>query len=99
MPKEVLFESAEKRVKHLSMFLSSLEEDLSPFVECFREFCKVKEIDRSKMFDVEVSLEELIVNSFSHGNEGGPVNVRAEVLNGDLKVVLRDKGPLFDFVA
>ena len=78
--------------------LSSFEEGFSSFVEHFREFCKSEEIENSKIFDVEVSLEELIVNSFSHGSKDGPVNITAEVLRGELKVIFQDKGPLFDLM-
>ena len=78
--------------------LSSFEGNFSDFVKNFREFCELQDIENSKIFDVEVSLEELIVNSFSYGDKYGPVNVTAEVLKGELRVIVQDKAPPFDLM-
>ena len=78
--------------------LSNFEKDFTPFSEAFRSFCEGKNIDQAKIFDLELSLEELVVNSFSYGNENGPVIITAELQEGELKVVMADKAPPFDLL-
>ena len=55
-------------------------------------------IDDSKSFDIEVSLEELIVNSFSHGDSKGEVLITAQVVDGELRVELNDCAPPFNLL-
>ena len=46
--------------------------DLARFSEDFRTYCEEQGLDDGKIFELELSLEELIVNSFTHGyQEGG----------------------------
>lgn len=73
--------------------------DLSTFSEEFRAYCEEMNLDENKIFELELSLEELIVNSFTHGykdNEDGSVKVEAEDTGPDLRISLQDKAPPFD---
>ena len=73
--------------------------DLSEFSEEFRAYCEEMHLDENKIFELELSLEELIVNSFTHGykeDEEGSVRVEAEDTGPDLKISLQDKAPPFD---
>ena len=78
--------------------LITLKADFPPFTESFREFCQTQKVDQEKTFDMEVSLEELIVNSFSYGNKNGPVRVHAEITQDELKVTVEDQSPPFDLL-
>ncbi len=78
--------------------LTSFERDFTEFTESFKAFCQHQEIDESKTFDMELSLEELIVNSFSHGDENGNVRVFAVIENGELKVTIKDSAPPFNLL-
>jgi len=73
--------------------------DLSVFSEEFRAYCEEMNLDENKIFELELSLEELIVNSFTHGykeDESGSVRVEAEDTGPDLRISLQDKAPPFD---
>ena len=73
--------------------------DLSEFSEEFRAYCEEMNLDENKIFELELSLEELIVNSFTHGykeDESGAVRVEAEDTGPDLRISLQDKAPPFD---
>ena len=73
--------------------------DLSEFSEEFRAYCEEMNLDENKIFELELSLEELIVNSFTHGykdDEDGSVKVEAEDTGPDLRISLQDKAPPFD---
>lgn len=73
--------------------------DLSVFSEEFRAYCEEKNLNENKIFELELSLEELIVNSFTHGYEGGgkgTVTVEAEDTGPTLKISLHDNAPPFD---
>lgn len=73
--------------------------DLSVFSEEFRAYCEEMNLDENKIFELELSLEELIVNSFTHGykeDEDGSVRVEAEDAGPDLRISLQDKAPPFD---
>ena len=73
--------------------------DLSEFSEEFRAYCEEMNLDENKIFELELSLEELIVNSFTHGykdDEDGSVKVEAEDTGTDLRISLQDKAPPFD---
>ncbi len=79
--------------------LTSLREDFPRFSESFKAFCQANGVGENKLFDLEISLEELIVNSFSHGyKSGGVVTVSAQIVDGELKVTLEDKAPPFDLL-
>ena len=87
-----------KKEETIKWVLSELS-DLSEFSDEFRAYCEEKNLDESKIFELELSLEELIVNSFTHGYEGdekGTVSVEAEDTGPDVKISLQDKAPPFD---
>ena len=73
--------------------------DLSEFSGKFRAYCEQKNLSENKIFELELSLEELIVNSFTHGYKGGEegtVTVEAEDTGPNVKISLQDKAPPFD---
>ncbi len=78
--------------------LVSFDKDFSIFAEKFRIFCEKYNVDQSKTFDMEVSLEELIVNSFFHGRTDGHVKVLAVLKNGELMVQVQDSAPPFNLL-
>ena len=78
--------------------LVSFERDFGVFADAFKDFCAKHGISDSVTFDMEVSLEELIVNSFSYGNSKGPVVIKAEILNDEVKIVLEDEAPPFNLL-
>lgn len=89
----------ETKNKHVNWTLTDLEGDLPQFSEEFRAFCEAQGLDDGKIFELELSLEELIVNSFTHGyseGEGGNVTVDAENTGEDIKVTMADKAPPFN---
>ena len=72
---------------------------LSEFSEEFRSYCEGKNLDEGKIFELELSLEELIVNSFTHGykqDETGTVTVEAEDTGAEIRISLLDNAPPFD---
>lgn len=74
---------------------------LTDFSADFRNYCEEKQLDEGKIFELELSLEELIVNSFTHGykNVGaGTVTIEVEDIGSDIKISLQDKAPPFDLV-
>ncbi len=91
----------ETKNKHVNWTLTDLDGDLPQFSEEFRAFCEAQGLDDGKIFELELSLEELMVNSFTHGysegeGEGGNVTVDAENTGEDLRVSLEDKAPPFN---
>lgn len=87
-----------KEEETIKWVLSELS-DLSEFSDEFRAYCEEKNLDESKIFELELSLEELIVNSFTHGYEEddeGTVTVEVEDTGPDVKISLQDKAPPFD---
>ena len=73
--------------------------DLPEFSDDFRSYCEEKNLDDGKIFELELSMEELIVNSFTHGyQEGkeGTVIVEVEDIGSDIKISLQDHAPPFD---
>ena len=73
--------------------------DLPAFSDDFRSYCEEKNLDDGKIFELELSLEELIVNSFTHGyREGqeGTVVVEVEDIGSDIKISVHDQAPPFD---
>ena len=78
--------------------LSSFKEDFPSFMESFKAFCQTHCVEEDKVFEIELSLEELIVNSFSYGNKHGTVKVLAQVEKGELKVTLEDNAPPFNLL-
>ena len=72
---------------------------LAEFSDEFRSYCEEKKLDEGKIFELELSLEELIVNSFTHGykeNEKGTVTVEAEDTGAEIRISLLDSAPPFD---
>ena len=78
--------------------LKSLEQDFSPFADAFNSFCQEQNIESDKIFDLSLSLEELIVNSFTHGSPHEPVEVMATISNEKIKVVVEDRAPPFNLL-
>ena len=73
--------------------------DLAEFSDEFRAYCEEHRLDEGKIFELELSLEELIVNSFTHGydeGEEGTVVVEAEDTGPDVKISLLDKARPFN---
>ena len=87
-----------KNEQTIKWVLSELS-DLSVFSEEFRSYCEQLNLDENKIFELELSLEELIVNSFTHGYkeaEEGSVAIEAEDVGPELRISLHDKAPPFD---
>ena len=78
--------------------LNSLENDFSPFSDAFNAFCQEQNIETDKIFDLAVSLEELIVNSFTHGSKNEAVTIEATVLNAEIKIRVEDQAPPFNLL-
>lgn len=73
--------------------------DLAEFSDGFRSYCEEQCLDEGKIFELELSLEELIVNSFTHGydeGEEGSVVIEVEDTGPDVKVSLLDKARPFN---
>ena len=73
--------------------------ELTEFSGQFRSYCEKMELDEGKIFELELSLEELIVNSFTHGykeEEGGTVTVEAEDTGAEIRISVHDRAPPFD---
>ena len=91
----------ETKNKHVNWTLTDPDGDLPQFSEEFRAFCEAQGLDDTKIFELELSLEELIVNSFTHGysdaeGEDGNVTVDAENTGEDIRVTLEDKAAPFN---
>ena len=78
--------------------LSSFNKDFQVFAEKFKIFCENHHVNQSKTFDMEISLEELIVNSFTHGQSDGEVKILAVIENGELMVQVQDGAPPFNLL-
>lgn len=75
--------------------------DLTEFSADFRAYCEEKKLDEGKIFELELSLEELIVNSFTHGykdREAGTVVIEVEDTGPDVRISLQDDAAPFDLV-
>lgn len=87
-----------EKEESIKWVLSELS-DLSGFSEDFRSYCEEQGLDEGKIFELELSLEELIVNSFTHGypeGEEGSVTVEAEDAGPDVRISMQDHAPPFD---
>lgn len=79
--------------------LKNIKQDLPKFSNLFRTFCKVHNIPEDKVFDVELSVEELVMNSFAHGDVSGHSILISIGLNeNELKVTVEDKAPPFNLL-
>ena len=78
--------------------LKSLEQDFASFTDAFQSFCQEHQVESDKIFDLSVSLEELIVNSFTHGSPNDHIDVEAKVLEEEIKVVVEDCAPPFNLL-
>ncbi len=70
--------------------------DFPKFSESFRTYCEG--LEDSVLFDLEVSLEELIVNSFTYGSPEGPIRVEADIKNNEVVVTVSDNAPPFNLL-
>ena len=52
-------------------------------------------MDDQKCFDLELCLEEIVSNSFSHGNPKDPVTIFVCIQNNEIKVSIHDMAPPF----
>ena len=71
------------------------EREFSKFSKKFQLFCKNNTMDDQKRFDLEVCLEEIVSNSFSHGNPKDPVTIFVCIQNNEIKVSIHDMAPPF----
>ena len=75
---------------------------LSTFLDEFKSYCQAKEVDDEKIFELELSVEELIANSFMHGYEqtgaAGVVSVDVEDTGPEVRISLHDNAPPFDLL-
>ena len=88
----------EKSEASFEYILTSFEKDFPLFTENFKHFCKENDVEESKAFDMEISLEELIVNSFMHGESNENVKVLAVIKNQELVVKIEDHAPPFNLL-
>ena len=75
--------------------------DLSGFSDEFRSYCEQRNLGDDKIFELELSLEELIVNSFTHGYKETPegsVVIEAQDNGPDIRISLQDQAPPFDLL-
>ena len=79
-----------------SYTLTNFASDFPKFTDSFKDFCKG--LNESVLFDLEVSLEELVVNSFSYGSPAGPITITAELKDDGVVVVVKDKAPPFNLL-
>ena len=70
--------------------LHNFEEEFSKFSERFQLFCKNNNVGAKNLFDLEVSLEEIVLNSFSYGNPNGPVTITVCIQGDEIKVSIHD---------
>ena len=68
------------------------------FVQALEEYCQKEKISSAKIFDLELSLEELVVNSFRHGNKDGPIKVDLEIQREKITVIIEDFAPHFNIL-
>lgn len=85
-------------VLEFKSILNNFDEEFPKFAENFQSFCKENKVDPQKLFDLEVSLEELILNSFSYGNPKGPVIVSTRIQDREIKVTIKDSAPPFNLL-
>ena len=78
--------------------IKSIENDFPPFTEAFGSFCEEQNVAADKIFDLQVSLEELIVNSFTHGSTSEPVKIMATIDEQQLKIIIEDRAPPFNLL-
>lgn len=83
----------------VSQWVLTSFDDFPQFSEEFRAFCEEGGMEEANLFEVELSLEELIVNSFSHGYKSdGKVTISVELIDSDIKVTLEDEARPFDLL-
>lgn len=85
-------------VLEFKSILHNFEKEFPKFAENFQAFCKENRIDSQKLFDLEVSLEEIILNSFSYGNPNGPVIISTCIQDDEIKVTVKDSAPPFNLL-
>ena len=93
--------STEKKNIKLNFHFQGLD-DLERFFESLGEFCFENKIDDKIKLEVQLSLEELVVNAFSHGyksrsSEKG-VDIVISIEDSNLKIVIEDEAPPFHLI-
>ena len=80
------------RTRQFKYTFFSIDGDFAAFSRNFHDFCRQCNVDKSNAYDMEVSVEELVVNSLSYGNRQGPVEVSADITDGgeQMKVMVKD---------
>ena len=78
--------------------LHDFQKEFPRFAEKFQAFCKESQVDQKKLFDLEVSLEELISNSFAYGNPKGPVIISTCIRDNEIKITVKDFAPPFNLL-
>ena len=87
-----------EEAKRFTSVLKNFDKDYPPFCEEFKKFCQENGIGDSIVFDMEVSLEELVVNSFSYGSSKGPIMVVITIQDGGLQIKVEDTAPPFNLL-
>ncbi len=81
----------------ISYNFRNVEQDLPKLSSLFRVFCKSHDIPSDKVFDVELCVEELVTNVFSHG-KNQCVLVSIGLNEDELKVTIEDKSQPFNLL-
>ena len=85
-------------VLEFKSILHNFENEFSKFSERFQLFCKNNNVGDKNLFDLEVSLEEIVLNSFSYGNPNGPVTITVRIQDNEIKVTIHDLAPPFNLL-
>ena len=85
-------------VLEFKSILNNFEKEFPKCAEGFHSFCEKNNVNPKSLFDLEVSLEELVLNSFSYGNPKGPVTIVACIQDGQIKVSVHDFAPPFNLL-
>ena len=77
--------------------LKDVKRDFPKFSNLFRTFCKIHGVPSDKVFDVELSVEELVMNSYAHGSNQS-VLIAIGLSDNELKVTIEDNAPPFNLL-
>ena len=84
---------------HFEYTIKSLKEDFPNFRKSLHDFRRQindPEWGESQVFDIEVSLEELVSNSFYHGATQGEVKVTLNLKGKEFIAIIEDNAPPFN---